>query len=168
MDAKKRMIYLCLSLWVISGCQQDIPATVSKPKEQTETIDANQKQKVITEEEKNKNIFTQQVVIGMTEKEIRDLFGKKFTLVENSMEGNETWRFDLGASPDYEFQDHGIDEVDIEGLKSGKVKQQLFIDWDEQGLVQSGALFMVDLKKNEFYEYHLQPDGTKEEKKSSL
>lgn len=164
---KKLMIGLCLSLWAISGCQQG-NSTTTQPKESTETIEASEKQEVITEEEKYKNLFLQQLVIGMTEEEIRTLFGTQFTLVENTMEGNETWRFDLGTSPDYEFQDQGIDQVDMEGLKAGKVKQQLFIDWDDRGTVLSAALFWVDSKQQVMYEYHLLSDGTREEKKNTL
>lgn len=168
MNKKKLMMYLCLSLWTISGCQQVKPAT-SQSKEPAEKIEASQNhQEVITEETKYKNLFLQQLELGMTEEEIRNLFGTQFTLVENTMEGNETWRFDLGTSSDYEFQDQGIDQVDIEGLKSGRVKSQIFIDWDDQGLLQSAALYLVDSMKMELHEYHLLPDGTREETKNNL
>lgn len=167
MNNKKLIMYLCLSLWTISGCQQ-VKQTTIQSKEANEKIEASQNQEVLTEEEKYKNLFLQQLEIGMTEEKIRSLFGTQFTLVENTMEGNETWRFDLGTSSDYQFQDQGIDQVDIEGLKSRKVKLQLFIDWNDRGLVQTAALFLVEPQQMELYEYHLEPEGTREEKKSPL
>lgn len=120
----------------------------------------------LTEEERIRDLFLNEFQLGMSESEVRNLFGTSFSFIENalSMEGKETWRYDLGTEKDYQFDDRGIDQVDMEGLKQGRIKQQLFVDWSSDGHVISATLYMSNAENDGYYEYELLSEGSRVEK----
>ncbi|RXT14927.1 hypothetical protein [Ammoniphilus sp. CFH 90114] len=153
---------LILCTITILGCQSQ-ESVHNQTVEKNVSTEAAEKP-LETEAEKTKTLFLDKLRPEMSEAEVRSLFGGDFSLVENAMEGNETWRYDLGKKSTYQFDDQGIDKVDLEGLKAGEVEALLFVDWTEDGVVNSAALYINDpLEVGTFYEYHIDPDGTVEE-----
>ncbi|RKD24031.1 hypothetical protein BEP19_06380 [Ammoniphilus oxalaticus] len=146
-------IILILSL-LLTACGKD--QTVLKTGSQ-------ESEPVITKEEKTKSIFIEKLKLGMDENEVRSLFGADFALVQNLMERNEAWRYDIGIEAGYQFDDLGIDTVDVEGLKQGKIQQQIFIDWSFDGRLLSASLYMRNEERNGYIVYELLDDNSREE-----
>jgi len=159
---------------LLTACQTkeqvDIPTSANTETNSNEKVNAKdpaqEDENQITEEERIRNLFLDELKIDMSESEVRGLFGTNFSFIENSlsMDGKETWRYDLGTQQGYEFDDQGIDQVDMEGLKKGDIQQQLFIDWSSDGKVVSAALYMRSEAENGYYEYELFPDHSRVEK----
>jgi len=109
-----------------------------------------------------------QIRIGMSESEIRDLFGGYFVMVKNIMTGTKSWRFDIGTIENYRFDDQGIDQVDLEGLKNGAIKKILFIDWTEEATVESATMFEGTPDQKGYTEYRLNEKGEVEKTTKSF
>lgn len=158
MSKWRALVPFFLSIY-LAGCQEQ--AVTQQEKEPTPVAS---EQAVPSEGEKTKSLFLDKLRPGMNEEEITNLFGRDFSLVENVMEGTETWRYDRGKTGSYTFDDQGIDKVDLEGLKAGHIEAQMFIDWTEEGLVTSAALYLKEVEQEGRYrEYHLEEDGSMEE-----
>ena len=127
-------------------------------------VPVQEEEKEITEEERIKTLFLEQLELNMSESEVRGLFGTSFSLIENAMQGNESWRYDFGTRQGYKFDDQGIDQVDMEGLKMGDIQQQLFIDWSKEGNVISAALYMRSTDGDGYFEFELLADNTRGER----
>lgn len=122
----------------------------------------------VSEERRVKQLFMEELSLNMSENEARELFGARFSLVRNAMDGNESWRYDFGAAEGYRFDDQGIDQVDIDGIKRGRVQQQLFIDWSSDGTLSSASLYMRSEQGDGYYVFELLSDGTRLEKFQSF
>lgn len=158
MSKWRALIAVLLSTYVV-GCQDQ-----AVTKQEVIETPAASKQALPSEGEKTESLFVDKLRPGMSEEEISNLFGRDFTLVENAMDGTETWRYDKGKKENYAFDDQGIDKVDLEGLMAGKIEALLFIDWTEAGLVRSAALFLLDVEQEGMYrEYHIDEEGNLEE-----
>ncbi|WP_134700189.1 hypothetical protein [Ammoniphilus sp. YIM 78166] len=159
---RKSMVYWIGTLTALSvltsACQsQPTPAV------QLQEKIVQEEAKVLSKGEETRLLVLDKLQPGMTEEEIRGLFGGDFALVENAMAGNETWRYDIGRSSGYQFDDQGIDRVDLEGIKIRSVEAQLFIDWTDQGVVETAALYLYnEQEKGTFYEYHIDVNGAEE------
>lgn len=162
---KKKLFFWIGSLtavsFLVSACQSQ-PSPVNSQEIQNAT-ETQEEVKVLSKGEETRLLVLDKLQPGMTEEEIRRIFGGEFALVENAMQGNETWRYDIGKSSDYQFDDQGIDRVDLEGLKTKSVEALLFIDWTDQGIVDAAALYVYNEQDKEtFYEYHIDASGVEE------
>ncbi|RZT21350.1 hypothetical protein [Fictibacillus sp. BK138] len=102
--------------------------------------------------------------LGMTQKEVKALFGDKYTAVEGAKGNENFWRFDLGADPGYTFSPENKlpDAIDDKGLLDGTVDTILFVEWDENLKVNSFSFYNM-LEYGFKYTYRVFPDGTVKE-----
>ncbi|GAA0381981.1 FG-GAP repeat domain-containing protein [Bacillus horti] len=101
--------------------------------------------------------------IGRTQEEILELFGEQYEEVIPGLESPGVvgmWRYDAVIEESYEY-DTGFtpatDSVDIEGIREGKLRYQLFVSWREDGAAHSYTLYY--LENNRVHEYRLWNDG---------
>lgn len=98
--------------------------------------------------------------LGMNTVEVTSVLGDDFDRVTSIMVDAEVWRYDYPAEPGYTFTvPSGEDEVDIGGLESGSMRMQVFVVWNESGLlgdftVYSGGAGGI------ISEYRVFPDGS--------
>ncbi len=152
------------ALAVMASACQSQPSPVGQLQAEAEALQDQQKEaNVLSKGEEAKHLVLDKLRPEMTEEEIRGLFGGDFALVENAMHGNETWRYDIGKSRNYQFNDQGIDRVDLEGLEKKDVEALLFIDWTEDGVVEAAVLYLYNEQdKGTFFEYHIDANGAEE------
>jgi hypothetical protein len=99
--------------------------------------------------------------LGMTQKEVKALFGDKYTALKGAKDGENLWRFDIGADPSYTFSTENKlpDAIDDKGLLDGTVDTILFVEWDENLKVNSFSFYNL-LEYGFKYTYRVFPDGT--------
>ncbi|MBO8173081.1 MAG: hypothetical protein H0Z33_14470 [Bacillaceae bacterium] len=82
---------------------------------------------------------------GDTTEKVQQLLGHDYIKVQSALDGRNMWRYDFPAYPGYHFEAVGnMDDVDVEGLRTGKMRMQLFISWDEQDQVYDYSVFYRD------------------------
>jgi hypothetical protein len=164
-----RLVCLCLLIG-LAACQtnNEGDAVTEEPKVErsVQEIEAPETEQAPSQPQMETRLHLMKV--NMTEEEVRSLYGPEFTLVQNAMEGNETWRYEINARSDYHFDDQGIDMVDLEGLKKGHVQELIFVDWDDSGRVQNATLYIKSEDKGHFEEYRLKKDGSIDKNKHIL
>lgn len=83
-----------------------------------------------------------------TKDEIKTALGNDYKEVIGEMYNNVVWRFDICSSDEY-HNDTTIDNVDIEGLKSGQVNKILFLSFSEdQQSIMNKSLYYADSLNN--------------------
>jgi hypothetical protein len=99
--------------------------------------------------------------LGMTQKEVIALFGDNYTAVKGAKDGENLWRFDIGADPGYTFSTENkfSDAIDDKGLLDGTVDTILFVEWDENLKVNRFSFYNL-LEYGFKYTYRVFPDGT--------
>jgi hypothetical protein len=90
--------------------------------------------------------------LGMNKTEVKERFGRSYTNVLNSVEGNEIWRYDLVSDKDYIVaSETGKDAFDRSGLLTRKLSSQLFVGWTNDNVVKDIELYyVVDGKIHEY------------------
>ncbi|MBP1930582.1 hypothetical protein [Ammoniphilus resinae] len=151
-------IVTCL---ILTGCQPKAAVETKMTEKVEEGISTapTVEERGVTEQQAEVSDPYFQIQIGMSESEIRGLFGGYFVMVKNIMTGTKSWRFDIGTKENYQFDDQGIDQVDLEGLKNGSIKKILFVDWTEEAKVGSATMFEVTSDQKEYNEYRLDEKG---------
>ena len=80
--------------------------------------------------------------LGMNTREVLAILGDDFDRVTNMMDNAEDWRYDYPAESGYTFTvPTGEDEVDTEGLRSGSMRMQVFVEWNGSGLVDNYTVY---------------------------
>ncbi|MGF7036121.1 hypothetical protein J2T17_007172 [Paenibacillus mucilaginosus] len=92
----------------------------------------------------------------MTKDEVKSLVQVNPVIVYSILDGQESWRYDIGAKEGYshEVDVEGLEQsdvVDVEGLKQKKLEGVLFVEWTK------------DSKVNSFTIYYPANDGTIQE-----
>ncbi|MED1863892.1 hypothetical protein P4V41_10565 [Fictibacillus nanhaiensis] len=104
---------------------------------------------------------------GMTQEEVKAIFGSKYTEVTGSMNDENYWRFDIGADPDYNFNSgDDSDALDNKGLIDGTVDTILFVEWDENLKVNSFSFYNI-LEYGFNYSYRVFENGNIKEDKDT-
>ncbi|BCJ85896.1 hypothetical protein [Effusibacillus dendaii] len=80
------------------------------------------------------DFIKQNLNIGDSEEKVKTRFGDQFTKVVNVHDGNPIWRYDFIADKTYTFKH---EYVDSEGIKNGRMKMQLFVEWPYPGNVET-------------------------------
>lgn len=104
--------------------------------------------------------------LGLSEAEVKDVFGDNYVEVVGAMAGEQMWRYDFVGEEDYQFETESfdgvfIDSVDRDGIINGSMRMQLFITWSEragQNEVESYALYYRGHDGN-MYNFRLYADG---------
>jgi hypothetical protein len=99
--------------------------------------------------------------IGMTVKEIRDVFGKE--VFRDFGDGSDVWIFDKTKS-DYKYTPD-LQHVAFDEIKNGNIQYQLYIN------VLNNKAFIFSYfyrgKNNEVWDFTITPDGEQKETQSS-
>ncbi|MBP1153811.1 MULTISPECIES: stalk domain-containing protein [unclassified Paenibacillus] len=100
---------------------------------------------------------------GMHQKEVKAELGDPsfLTLIESSKQ--QVWRYDFGAKEDY--QNGGLN-ADVEGIRRGDLKAQLFINWNSNGQVDRYEMWSSTNAGNgtsNVSSYIVYPDGSTSE-----
>ncbi|WP_137791005.1 hypothetical protein [Bacillus sp. E(2018)] len=103
---------------------------------------------------------------GMTQDEVKAVFGSKYTEVTGSMNSENYWRFDIGADPNYNFNHDEKDAIDEKGLLEGTVDTILFVEWDENLKVNSFSFYNL-LEYGFRYTYRVFENGNIKEDKDT-
>ncbi len=105
--------------------------------------------------------------IGMTESEVMDLIGEADAVGVDAINALPNWRYDIGASDDYENEldkqlgEGIVDSVDEDAIRQGIVKMQLFIGWRNGVIYQ---IFNTYLEGDLLVTYRLSSEDNRTEK----
>ncbi|MEB9895900.1 IseA DL-endopeptidase inhibitor family protein [Bacillus cereus] len=98
-----------------------------------------------------------QAKLGMKYDEVNALFGAPHDNLTSAKDDRDVWRYDITQRDDYRFRAES-DDVDLEGIKKGKIDIQLFITWSEEGAI-AGCTFYYKDKNGKVCEERLQAGG---------
>lgn len=97
---------------------------------------------------------------GMVPGDVMAVIGDDFTRVVSMMVDAEVWRYDFPSEQGYTFTAHsGEDEVDTAGLGSGRMRMQVFVVWNEQGLLGEYTVY-TGSDSGVIREFRVFPDGS--------
>jgi hypothetical protein len=86
--------------------------------------------------------------LGMSKAEVKERFGRSYTNVPDTVEGNEVWRYDLVSEKGYVVDsDTAKETFDRSGLLTGKLSSQLFIGWTDDNVVKEFTLYYMSVGK---------------------
>ncbi len=98
--------------------------------------------------------------LGMNTEEVLAVLGDDFERVTNMMDNAEDWRYDYPAEPGYTFTvPSGEDEVDTGGLRDGSLRMQVFVEWNDSGLLCNYTVY-TGRADGLISEYRVFPDGS--------
>jgi len=98
--------------------------------------------------------------LGMNPGDVIAVLGDDFTRVVSMMVEAEVWRYDFPTEPGYTFMvPSGEDEVDTEGLGNGSMRMQVFVVWNESGLLGDYTVF-TGSENGIINEFRVFPDGS--------
>ncbi|MBO8163488.1 MAG: hypothetical protein H0Z34_07165 [Brevibacillus sp.] len=100
---------------------------------------------------------------GLTQEDVKKLFGSSYTEVKAAMDDSDMWRFDIGAQEGYQSPDDQYDTVDVEGIKTGKLEMILFVGWGNDGTVETFSLYYKNKDDGRVYDYRVMPNGQEKE-----
>jgi hypothetical protein len=95
--------------------------------------------------------------IGLSKEEVAKVFGSQYMETVSAKDNEPIWRYDYVAKEGYKFEE-GMDSGDIQGLKNGSMKMQLFITWGKTNKAFKYSLLYKG-KDGKVYQYTLNPDG---------
>lgn len=96
--------------------------------------------------------------VGMTKSEVSEVLTQDYVKVTAVLDGEEVWRFDY-SQLDYLYEETQLDNIDINGLKTGDMYLQLFVIWDIEESLKYYATYY--LKENIVYEYRYPNEFTR-------
>lgn len=97
---------------------------------------------------------------GMTPDGVIAVLGDDFTRVVSIMVDAEVWRYDFPTEAGYTFTaQSGEDEVDIAGLESNSMRMQVFVVWNESGLLGDYTVY-TGSPGGAVREFRVFPDGS--------
>lgn len=110
--------------------------------------------------ERDLSLIIQTLDLGMNTTEVIAVLGDNFARVTNMMDNTEVWRYDFPTEPEYIFTVPAHeDEVDTEGLRSGIMRMQVFVEWNDSGLLGNYTVYTGNAA-GVINEYRVFPDGT--------
>ncbi|OEF95706.1 hypothetical protein [Desulfuribacillus alkaliarsenatis] len=101
-----------------------------------------------------------ELFIGMTEKDVIKVLGNQYKQVIGAMDNSRLWRFDINTVDGYVSPDDELDTGDIDGLLSGALSIQVFIQWDDTGLVNGFSALYLNEADGRVYSYYKFEDGS--------
>lgn len=97
--------------------------------------------------------------VGLTKQQVESSFGKEYVETTGAEDGQPIWRYDYVGQEGYVYEDPtSSDSVDMEGLKNGMMRMQLFIKWSNEDVVENITLYYKG-DDGKIYEYRLFHDG---------
>ena len=96
----------------------------------------------------------QNLKLGMTEAEVKKVFGEPNAIDKQTQQ----WRYDM-VKEGYHFEEK-VMAVDVEGLKTGKMKAQLFVHYKDGSVVDS--YYVYYLKGDEIIQHTVNMNGESE------
>ena len=104
------------------------------------------------------------IKLGLSKEEVKSSLGDDITAIKNSMDDSEMWRYDIEAKENYTSPDDEYDMGDIEGLKNGELKIQLFIQWNSKDTVEWYSALYLNESDGKVYDYRVMSNGEAKEK----
>lgn len=109
----------------------------------------------------NKNVdlsfLKENLVPGMSKSQIKQLLGEDYEKGINHLNQHELWRYIIGEVEGYEFETPNKDEVDVNGIKNGKLKFHVAISF-ENDVIESVSINYLDSTGN-MAEYLINDSG---------
>jgi len=105
------------------------------------------------------SVIKEKMQLGLTKESVKKLLGDGFIKVKNSMDDSEIWRYDMEAKEGYISPDDEYDTGDIEGLKKGDLKMQLFIQWNDKDKVEWYSGIYLNNSDERVYDYRIMSNG---------
>ncbi|WLR41771.1 hypothetical protein LC087_13030 [Bacillus carboniphilus] len=132
--------------------EKDIPVVEKTDKHEVEFLDPSITR---TEEGYNRylNYLQGNLRSGMTQDEVKSILGDQYQTAQsmvNHSTVNEYWSYDIGGEQGYSFHSKYEDEMDVEGIVSGKVMMivNVFFKHDENGQIVT-QLININVKDGE-------------------
>jgi hypothetical protein len=108
--------------------------------------------------EQSVEYFKSQFQLGLSQSEVVKRFGNDFVEGTQALDDRKFWRYDYVARKGYTFPGDLMDSVDLEGIKVGFMRMQLFVTWSDDQKAYNYSLYYKDDDGN-LYNYVLFPDG---------
>lgn len=100
------------------------------------------------------------IAIGASQQDVSIFFDSHpYIEVTSAYDGREAWRYDIGAQPAYSFESE-TDLHDQEGILNGDVPLQIFIYFDEEGIVNGYSAYQAG-EEGTINVYQTLGDGTR-------
>lgn len=118
----------------------------------------NEINKTTTDEEIEKlNSFKNQIKLGQTMDEVKELLGEDYTeyLVKPPV-----WRYDFGQTDGFLLSDNYID---LDAFLNKKIQMHLFIGWDNNNKVKYSSVVYINDSNNTIYNFRLLANGDTKE-----
>lgn len=97
--------------------------------------------------------------VGLSKQQAESSFGTQYVETTGAKDGEPLWRYDFVGQEGYVYKDPiDSDSIDLDGLKNGLMRMQLFIEWSKEDVVDNMALYYKG-KDDKIYEYLLFSDG---------
>lgn len=144
----KRLFMIAFALLTLVGCSEDLAQS------QIDQLQQVHAQSRLV----NIDYLTDHTWLNLTQEEVKHRLGDDFSEILSAKENKPMWRYDMGAKTGYQF-DEAYDFADIEGLKTGNVSMQVFINWSTEQRVESLSAVYLNKADGRVYEYRVFPDG---------
>lgn len=102
------------------------------------------------------------ITIGLSKKEVKELIGEPDKKGFNAMDAQPVWLYNIGVPENYSFEpqfgdEEVIDDIDIEGIKSGTLDIILIVTWQEDSVIGFNSTYVNE--NGETVTYYLFKDG---------
>jgi hypothetical protein len=103
--------------------------------------------------------------VGLSKQAVEKFFPRGYEKVLLESDEREIWRYDFGTIVGYVYNENH-DYGDIAGMQAGTVREQLFIEWDDNGKIRGYTYFYLvnEEKDKAIYSYEMLPDGTERQR----
>jgi hypothetical protein len=150
---KNYFLLVLIALFVMTGCNE-------KPDQNTNGMP--QKNKQLDDSKRNytaMQYIQDNLALSQKKEDVVELLGSGFK--EFTVNDEEVWRFDIGASKNYVYEldlKEGVMNPDLQSIVDGKINVQLYIWWQGQKVHYISAYYLND-KYNQVYNYKIKNDG---------
>lgn len=102
--------------------------------------------------------FKSNIEIGLTMDDVKEILGEQYT--ESYYQDILVWKYEIGKTGKYQFNDGFLSYIDLEEMKQGKIGMVLFVFWDEDNLVKQYSTLYLNEKDSKIYDFKVLSNGT--------
>ncbi|HWL23706.1 MAG TPA: hypothetical protein VNR38_08145 [Ureibacillus sp.] len=102
--------------------------------------------------------FKSNIEIGLTMDEVKEILGEHYT--ESYFQDIQVWKYEIGKTEEYQFNDGFLSYIDFEEMKKGKIGIVMFVFWDENNLVKQYSTLYLNEKDTKIYDFKVLSNGT--------
>lgn len=150
---------VCVVLVMLSACTKGNngtqPPKITPPeptKTPTQNVIPSEPGKTPPQDPSTGNDAKEPMKVQLTQDQVKGMFGDRYVEVIDAVSGEwKVWRYDVMPINGYKFEETES-KIDVEGLKSQKVKGQVFVTWRPDGKLMSIVYYgMNDGKVKAYY-----------------